>query len=97
MASEKGDERKNSIFGMYFHMVKRQGDREYMQWFVTKCDKDSAIALEQEENYVFPKKYHRYKDIIRDYIGEIKKLDEFLFKGTEKLLPKKKGDPTKSK
>ena len=68
-----------------------------MQWFVNKCDKESDKALEQEENYVFPKKYHNYKDIIRDYIGEIKRLDEFLFKGTEKLLPKKKDDKSKAK
>jgi len=71
---------------MYVLMCKREGDRLFMQWYVTKCDKAAA----QDENYVFPKKYHGYKDRIRDYIGEIKRLDEFLFKGTEKLLPKKK-------
>lgn len=64
-----------------------------MQWYVSKCDKAAA----QDANYVFPKKYHGYKEIIRDYIGEIKRLDEFLFKGTEKLLPKKKEDKAKAK
>ena len=62
-----------------------------MQWYVLRCDKEAAAAAAQEETYVFPKKYHNYKDIIREYIGEIKRLEEFLLKGTEKLLPKKSG------
>lgn len=78
---------------LYLLMCKREGDRMFMQWYVTGCEKAAA----QDENYVFPKKYHGYKELIRDYIGAVKRLDEFLFKGTEKQLPKKKEEKLRSK
>lgn len=68
-----------------------------MQWYMLKCDKAAKAAAAEGQQYTHPKKYFSYKEVIRDCIGEVKRLDEFLFKGTEKLLPKVKAAKTKAK
>jgi hypothetical protein len=82
---------------MYVRLCKKDGDQRFMQWYISKYDNAAKAAAAEGRQYTYPKKYFSYKQVIRDCISEVKKLDEFLFKGTEKHLPKSKPTKTKGK